>query len=323
MPDALLVLVPLLVLPIVLLFPFVGCGIDAVATGVFPPPNYRDYIMSVPGAPAPGTVTHPEVRPSRNDVIGYWRLVDPFPTSGAIARDETGMHHGSYVTATIAQAAPSEGSAPDPLQIATASLIVSDPLRRPRHFNGGFVVVSNDDDDLFPDQFTIEAWVAPAWGLQFDASFEHTLFSVGGNYHSPSDPGTSATGHGFSLLIDQAGNWQVRFPNAGDLLSQPLPAKPPHGPPTTHIAMTVARAGAQSRVHLFLHGKRVSAGALTVFSRPTKAPFFIGVLNGEQDPALPRQPTRPVSSIVQEVVIYRKVLSDEEIQNHFDMNKVV
>src|SRR4051812_29955949 len=83
MVDLTLVAVPLLVLPVVLLFRFVGCAQIANLGGpapdvLPPPPKYRDYILSDPAATAPGTVrAHPEVRPNKNDVIAYWRLVDP------------------------------------------------------------------------------------------------------------------------------------------------------------------------------------------------------------------------------------------------------
>src|SRR5689334_9764428 len=85
---------PLLLLPIVLLFRFVGCGTlltldDDVSND---PPRYRDYIMGEPNNP--GVVKNDKVVPNKDDVIAYWRLVDA-PTS-KVAKDEKGFQDGTY-----------------------------------------------------------------------------------------------------------------------------------------------------------------------------------------------------------------------------------
>src|SRR4051812_21123257 len=113
MTDWVIVLVPLLVLPIVLLFRFVGCGFDGVATGerdiplpprtpehppsttptptptpiYVTPPRYRDYIMGEPNNP--GTVKNQSIVPSAANVMGYWRLIEAAGIK--IARDEKGL----------------------------------------------------------------------------------------------------------------------------------------------------------------------------------------------------------------------------------------
>src|SRR5450631_3969026 len=95
MIDWAFVLTPLLVLPIALMFRFVGCTSFSAAdapTPVDKPPRYRDYIMAVPGNP--GTVKNPGVKPNAADVIGYWRLVDAAST---VAKDEKGFQDGAYV----------------------------------------------------------------------------------------------------------------------------------------------------------------------------------------------------------------------------------
>src|SRR5258708_7850451 len=87
-------LTPLLVLPIVLLFRFVGCGtlLEIEPDPDVSPPRYRDYIMGEPNNP--GGVENINVVPNKADVIGYWRLVDA-PTS-KVAKDEKGFQDGSY-----------------------------------------------------------------------------------------------------------------------------------------------------------------------------------------------------------------------------------
>src|SRR5687767_2650457 len=106
------VLTPLLVLPIVLLFRFVGCALIAgleepeqAAPGPTPapptptpptdtkPPNYRKYILGE--QPNPGLVNaFPAVVPNGADVIAYWRLIDA-PTN-AKADDEKNFQDGDY-----------------------------------------------------------------------------------------------------------------------------------------------------------------------------------------------------------------------------------
>ena len=99
------ILTPLLVLPILFLFRFVGCaeiaGIRDPDPVAGPPPvpkvpNYRDYIMGKPDNP--GSVLNPSVKPNPADVIGYWRLVDA--ASGTVAKDEKGFQDGAYRTST-------------------------------------------------------------------------------------------------------------------------------------------------------------------------------------------------------------------------------
>jgi len=75
MIDWAFVLTPLLVLPIALMFSFVGCSdFGEGPSAVVKPPRYRDYIMGVHDNP--GTVPHPDFKPNVADVIAYWRLVD-------------------------------------------------------------------------------------------------------------------------------------------------------------------------------------------------------------------------------------------------------
>ena len=101
MTEWIIVLTPLLVLPIVLLFRFVGCGGPELSnepvTQQVPagPPRYRDYILPDPENSNPGTVKNAFVVPKAGDVIAYWRLVDDF---GTVAIDEKGFQHGTYQT---------------------------------------------------------------------------------------------------------------------------------------------------------------------------------------------------------------------------------
>src|ERR1044071_3865180 len=164
------VLTPVLVLPIVLLFRFVGCAQLAGLGGpepdpVIPPepekvPRYRDYIMGVLNNP--GSVPNAAVQPNKADVIAYWRLIDE--PADPVAHDEKQFQHGEFRTVpSLTQIAGSEGAQGN-FFTGQHSLIKSDPKVMCRKFSGGFVVVPYIDD-LYTDQFTIEAWVEPGWNL--------------------------------------------------------------------------------------------------------------------------------------------------------------
>ena len=335
MIDPLLLLVPLLVLPIVLLFRFVGCGIDAVGTLVLPAPEYAQYILADPAAPPKGTVKHPEVKPNRDDVIAYWRLIDPdkINVSGDVkttapAKDSklgpggSPGHDGIYLTEPTAfvqftSSSPGSEFTSGEFEFNKTSLIASDPTVTCRLFKGGHMVVPADDK-LYPDQFTIEAWVWPQWGPNADTKFEHTLVTAGGHYRPPFDPSPSAGFHGFSIVADGTGHWQVRFPNVGDLFSSP----PLVTHDKTHLAVTVAKEGALSRARLFVNGKEVLPPSNLVFYSPPKgSPLLIGVASTQSDPTVATIPTTPVISLIQELVLHRKALSANEIENHVDINR--
>ena len=345
MADPTLLFVPLLVLPIVLLFRFVGCAkLANLGEGVDPPPpppNYRDYILSDPAATAPGTVKHPEVRPNRNDVIGYWRLIErrtePEVQHGSIATDARGSHPGKYFAAGCLPenaTLTTPGSEPSSASIANSFpyrddlvFVLSDPLYHCRIFSGGYVEVPASDD-LYPEQFTIEAWVLAQWGPQFDTNYEHTLFSAGGLYQRPSDQGVPVpTDHGFSVVADRTGHWQVRFNGVGDLLPNPpvvtRPTPTPANPrPAIHLAVTVATEAGKTRVRMFVDGKQAGPPSdLVFYSPPLGAPLRIGVNNKKPSPLQSLEPNRPAMCAIQEVVLHRKALSQAEIENHVDINR--
>src|SRR3954449_1449882 len=123
MSGALILLLPMLVLSVVLLFAFAGCGLDVVGKapitppGTTPPPEtpptYKDAIMKTPG------------------LIAYWRLgetklpADPYPP----AKDETGKLPGTY-------------HGPVALGSATGALATKEPADKGAGFNGdGYVEV--------------------------------------------------------------------------------------------------------------------------------------------------------------------------------------
>ena len=337
-------LAPLLVLPILLLFRFVGCGLDVVGTGSpaeqppaqpppppasLPPPsqpsqpsqppsdgkppNYRDYIM---GESTTGTPKHP-IKPNKADVIGYWRLTDP--AGSTVAKDEKGFQDGTYVSGTaLLNVNPTAGiggseAAPGDIE-GKPGLIVSDPAALGRSFKGGFVRVPFKPD-LYTDEFTIEAWILPP---ALRPNYEHILFDCGGRYALP---GSTARDRGFRVFEDRAGHWQVRVAiGATDVyVSPPLVPRPDR----SHFALVMQNSGAAGAKQLMIYvgGKLTVSETLPSYARPDNVPLFIGVENTTTTVAGNPVFRHPFMSQIQEVVLHKKPLSADEIENHVDINR--
>jgi hypothetical protein len=300
-------LTPLLVLPIVLLFRFVGCASFGAAESPAIKKRYRDYIMGVTGDP--GTVRNPNVVPNVADVIAYWRLVEAI--GSFVANDEKGRYAGTY-------------ELPDGKNfLQQPSLIPSDPSRSCRFYDGGYVRVPFKAG-LYTDVFTIEAWVTLG---NKPASQPRTLFSAGGRYRAPLDQ--VASNHHFSLVVGANNDWQVRFgPDNIDLFAgRSLVA--PSISAKTHVALTVApvaAGGGKRKVTLYHNGKFLDSADLAFYALPNDAPLLIGIgpiaptaSNPDVDPKPAPDLTSSMNSSIQEVVLHKKALSQEEIQNHVDL----
>ena len=87
----LLLLTPLLVLPIVTLFRFVGCGTVLDLSEPVDNLSYPKYLLG--DSKDVATQKNPGVHPKKADIIGYWRLVD---AEGNPAKDEVGFQNGLY-----------------------------------------------------------------------------------------------------------------------------------------------------------------------------------------------------------------------------------
>jgi len=356
MTDWVVVLTPFLVLPIVLLFRFVGCalvlGIDdrkldpgPAATDPAPepppepgptpppptppptptetkPPNYRKYILGE--QPNPGLVNaFPGVVPNGADVIAYWRLVDAAASVDAV--DEKAFQKGDYkqghtlpTVNPTTTVAGSEGRTPAKFVTGQSSLIDSDPAVKGRFFDGGYVLVPYKPG-LFSEQCTLEAWIRVDL---LAANFEHTLFDAGGDYGSPA--GTPNARRGFRIFADRTGHWQVRMAAGPGGAFANLFAAPPLVPlgKRTHVAVTVAAAaGTAKTVSLYVDGKLIDTASLPKYDPPYDAPLFIGVENTQNDPTDTPTLRTPLLCQVQEVVLHRKALSPQEIANHVDINR--
>ena len=314
MIDWVYVLTPLLVLPIVFLFRFVGCETFGSAP-VNTPPKYKEYVLGAPNNP--GTVKNPAVVPKGADVIGYWRLVDA--AGNPSAQDEANGRHGTYVEGHACQLiAPtpttpgSEFRAPSKFITGQDSLILSEPSAKCRYFDGGFVRVPHKPD-FFTEQFTLEAWV---FVDRLAAGYEHVLFDAGGKY------GTPPVERGFQVVADRDAHWQVRLAPGPAFVFATPPLIPLNAP--THMALTVENDGApggKKKVTLYVDGKVSATGTVNTYNLPDTAPLFIGVENRAPLPTTGTDIRSPVLCRVQEVVLHRKALSKDEIENHVDINR--
>jgi hypothetical protein len=304
---------PLLVLPIVLLFRFVGCALiydfDDFDTSRDRVPDYRDYIL---GRRTEGSVRHPEVAPNGNDAIGYWRLIDA--SDSQKAADEKGSYEGIYRTSSDSDVAPGN------LDTGQPSLLDSAPQLRARFFNGGLVAIP-DAGGLYTDKFTIEAWIDP----EFVKGEEHTLFHAGGQYIRPGDLDTGK--HGFRVYATKAREWQVDLEFHGSVF--PKPPLIPVGSARTHLAVIVQGGSTPgtTTVTIVMDGRNPLERTVNgSYSKPDSAPLVIGVKNEEIDPRnLLTSPapnlSSPIQSTLQEVVLHSKALSLNEIDNHISINR--
>jgi hypothetical protein len=306
MTEWAVVLTPLLVLFIVLLFRFVGCGLDVSGQLAPKPPSYPDYILGKPTNTAEIPNFHHDVKPNGDDVIAYWRLLDP--AADTVAKDEKTQHNGEYRET-------------EKFEKDQPSLIASDaPSVKGRFFDGGFVMIREKSGvpPLYTENFTIEAWVLPS----FAAGSERVLFHAGGQYVHPFNTWTQF--HGFRIFATSTRTWQVSLLPKGDVFESP-PLIPPGGV-ATHVAVTVQNAPqAKKKVTLFIDGNEAASVEVLSYSTPSGAPMLIGVGSDENSTfdvgMLKPHVSRPIQSRVQEVVLHKKALLQPEIKNHFLLGK--
>ena len=167
---------------------------------------------------------------------------------------------------------------------------------------------------LYTDEFTIEAWILPHPQIKKDVEF--MLFDAGGRYGSP------VSDRGFRVFEDRNGSWQVRLlsTTAGLFAMPPIIPRPGR----THFALVMENdgpGGIKKKVTIYLDGKLAGTANLNAYSRPDGADLFISIENVTQSPTGTPKLRSPVVSHVQEVVLHKKALSKEEIENHVDINR--
>jgi len=315
----LVLLTPLVVLPVILLFRFVGCGLDAVGTlppsdpappfgAQVPSPTYSDHIL---GGPYP---------------LYYWRLNDQGPPK---AKDETYHTDGEYkhfppqplpLQAPVPPAPPDPNTVRSPagseaadgsLQFGQQGLISFDAGTSVR-FLGGLVEVHVGN---YPPSFTIEAWVFPEWDLAGGTSkrgFNHVLMEV-------YEPGANQP-RGFRIFANQFDRWQVLLWHVGATAPGPLfDPNTPTGPVVQlqsrqHVAVTY-KAGTLA---LYVNGQLAGAQSSLPYSPPQE--YATRLYIAQASPAQPAGRPFPFLGRIQEIAIYDDALSDATIKKHYTLN---
>jgi hypothetical protein len=147
-----MVLIPVLVLGVIALFAFAGCGkFDAAPeTPAPPPPGTTPPGTTPPGTtPTPQTHPYPGVITARSSLRNYWRL---------------GEANGALKAADSEPVKPLEGTYHGNIARADGALrLGNDANDFATSFDGdtAWVEVSYDPDPNPPQAFSVEAWVRP------------------------------------------------------------------------------------------------------------------------------------------------------------------
>jgi hypothetical protein len=310
-----------------LLFGFVGCGLDEFGTG--PSADYPTTIQQTPG------------------LVAYWRLGEPASTPVAVIgnptppgdvafsannpghpNDPSNPFNGAYFTLNPAVSDTQRHSNKTPGNLAlgvTPGILELLPAATGMQVNGGFVRVPFSPA-LNPQAFALEAWVVP-----FDEGFD-----LGPPYYqciveSTGPPGLGPRSSGWGLYIGpQDPNdppsgpyfWQVWMVDSSNQFRQvatstvPVVSNRPF-----YVVLTFNPLGNPPNLQLFLYapdthqdlsinGVRFLTATVLAFQPNTSGDLFIGA-GSNLFPAAgpPAQRLYPFNGKIQEVALYNVDLS--------------
>jgi hypothetical protein len=284
-------LTPLLVLPILLLFRFVGCDIVFGLTGG----SYGELLLNV------------------SSLVAYWRLGDL--NDDPQAKDEKGLHHGVYGEPPATGPNPPSQAGSGEARQGEPGLIKGETERKSVDFQGGYVVVPFASA-LNTPSFTVEAWVFPG---DWQAGNHHVVVE--------SAEFDGSTVRGFSMValwndVQQKAFWSAALgtPAAVVTISGPEVKSPPT---KTYLALTYDAA---SSTATFYVATRADDWDLQFTqSVPDYQPvqsnsLYIGAVHV----ALPVEPLPPPAPPVdfpfigriQEVALYKEAISRHLLEGH-------
>ncbi len=317
---------PLAILVLLALYRFVGCSFH---TGGIPmPPSYQSSVT---------------------DYVASWRLGEgPATGDGSIANDETGNHPGTY-TNTAGNPAVSPDSAPLPTVPLGGGAFVAPPggfkagvdgiiekgSSSCERFNGGYVRVSNPDPavqgQLNPaGDFSLVAWVWPesSWGPG-DKTYRSVITSRSDDgvhkrgyvlYAGPNPDNAADTKYYWQAWVGGGGAaWQ-------HVLGQEVRFDRPAG-------LIVTYSQASQQLTLVYADSGVNVDALPTFTNSPvtyspsdpalNRPLFIGAGRTDRHDAQEGPPVQAPNywflGLLQELRIYARVLTTDEIQTLFTM----
>jgi hypothetical protein len=318
----LLAFVPAALFFIVSGFCFVGCVLQTGGLGG-------------PPEPTPFTKYSDQDVIANASCVAYWPLDEAAPaddTKKLTAHDAKGGNDGEYkhkgnapdlFPCPALQIVPGLDSAPAIgfLSLGAVSLLPGDavqPGNDPKvlttgmEVDGAFVTVPANAA-INPPVFTLEAWVQPEWKAGGAAATRAIVTS-----QSSDASGAS----GFILWVNEAGNWEG-FVNDGTSSGTATATAGPAalGEPT-YLAMTFDGTSTSLFVNGMLAGGPTALPA-GPYSPNTTQPLIIGAGFGYLPPRTMGGPDAtfpllPFNGTIQDVAIYNKVLTDEDILQHFN-----
>jgi len=320
MDTSMIILVPVLVLGVVSLFAFAGCGSFGVADSPTAPPDEKKPDEKKPEPPKNG---------NGNGTVKVAEAVDAYPKLVLSLGGPTGHLRSYWRLAEVLGAQPAADSEPtQPMPGTYKGGVVlnkegvlrlgSDPNDAAAEFNGtdAFVEVKNHPLVNPQTQFTLEAWIRPAAALPAGAvgpvitSFQ----PVGAAGFKLSIVGSTPT---LMKARIEVGNGVVTTLDANMALDTPAVTARDGW---HHIVASFGPDAGLKRLRLIVDGgtpeEVTSAGAVTLDyapapeNQPGDAPFRIGA--GPE-----RTPTQFFNGRIDEVALYDAALDGGVVASHF------
>jgi hypothetical protein len=275
-----LLLVPVLLLAIVALLGFVGCGLDSQGTAS--PITSDPYTTVVAATP---------------DLVAWWPLKDaalPTAAADAVGPGPDGSYPGTYGTRADPVGKPGlSAKSPGTLNLGQGSLISNDASRGSIEVDGGYAEVVPFHAELNTDQFTLEAWVRTKWTEADEKAYRVVFFSR-----------ETAAVHGLQLHANPDNHWEVYVGDntpAGKFLT----ASDPIISLGTTDYLVVTYDG--TTLTLYVNGNNRGEIAVTYFPN-TVRPLSIGAAVTD-----PPASIFPFNGQIAEVALYKRALTDIEV----------
>lgn len=338
-----LIMAPLAVLAVLALFHSVGCQL-------FFPLDVHNIEGDYPQTILNETNTKPDL-PVNRVLIAYWRLQEPPSPTPTTAADELGVHPGTYSSVTLPSLPNSEldqDHSPTTAQpsgttvFGAPGLLGVDPpapaTNNSIEVNGGFVSVAATSAFTIP-AFTLEALINPMWDLttlgKYYSVLEYTTIASNKKlgiaiYAGPENVSHLNTPYRWQIWLSHTSGATSKFEQVMQVTgsTRPLPLVEPNK--TNYIAVTCD--GSTIQLYTTFEGKlsttdltQLHQDAVQALDEPVAyvqnggaTEFLIGMGRDSFGPfaATPPLERYPFNGRIQEVAIYKEVLTWDRIISH-------